>query len=178
MAKREFHLSQTEEQALLHAFNNCKDGPTRTRYQAVRLYAQGYTTEEIERITGVCRSTLMDWCGKYRQSGLEALQEHRLGGNRALLSAQQLQDLKQRLHTYSPVQLFGATAASASGEFWTVTDLARAVERWYGVRYAQRGSYIQLFQRCGFSYQRPNKIYKSRSEAKVQAFEEELSKKK
>jgi transposase len=178
MAKREFHLSETEEQALLRAFNGCKHGRTRTRYQAVRLYAQGYPTQEIETITGVCRSTLMDWCGKYHQGGLEALKDHRVGGNRALLSAQQLQDLKQRLQTYSPAQLFGSTAASASGAFWTVQDLARAVDRWYGVRYARRGSYVQLFKRCGFSYQRPNKVYKSRSEAKVRAFEEELSKKK
>jgi len=53
-------------------------------------------------------------------------------------------------------------------------DLARAVESWYGVRYARQGSYIQLFKRCEFSYQRPDKGYKSRSEAKEHAFEEEL----
>jgi transposase len=177
MAKRQFHLSETEEQALLRAFNDSKNGPTRTRYQALRLYGQGYATKEIEEITGVPRSTLMDWVRKYRQGGLEALQDHRLGGNRALLSDEQLQNLKERLHTYSPGQLFGSTAASASGQFWTVRDLARAVEQWYGVRYARQGSYVQLFKRCDFSYQRPEKVYKSRSEAKVQAFEEELLKK-
>jgi transposase len=177
MAKRRFHLSETEELALLRAFDECKDGPTRTRYQALRLYAQGYATDEIERITGVCRSTLMGWCRKYRQGGIETLRDHRLGGNRALLTDEQIQDLRRRLHTYRPDQLFGSTAASASGQFWTVTDLARAVETWYGVQYARRGSYVQLFKRCGFSYQRPDKIYKSRSEAKVHAFEEELLKK-
>ena len=177
MAKRRFRLSETEERALLRAFGECKDGPTRTRYQAVRLYGQGYDTREIERITGVCHSTLMDWCRKYRQGGIEALDDHRQGGNRALLTQEQIQDLTQRLHTYCPQQLFGSMAASADGQFWTVMDLARAVERWYDVRYARRGSYIQLLKRCGFSYQRPHKVYKSRSEAKVRAFEEELLKK-
>lgn len=177
MAKRQFHLSEAEERALLRAFNDSKDGPTRTRYQALRLYGQGYATAEIQKITGVPRASLMDWVRKYRQGDLEALQDHRLGGNRALLSDEQLQDLRERLHSYSPGQLWGSTAASASGQFWTVPDLARAVEQWYGVRYARQGSYVQLFKRCGFSYQRAEKVYKSRSEAKVQAFEEELSKK-
>lgn len=178
MAKRQFHLTETEERALLRAFGECKHGPTRTRYRAVRLYGQGYATGEIERITGVCHPTLTDWCRKYRQGGIEALSDHRQGGNRALLSEEQLQDLTQRLHTYHPDDLFGATAASASGQFWTVIDLIRAVEAWYGIRYARRDSYVQLFHRCGFSYQRPAKVYKSRSEAKVRAFEEELLKKK
>jgi transposase len=177
MAKRKFHLSETEERALLRAFVDCKDGPTRTRYQALRLYGQGYAIQEIARITGVCRSTLMDWCGKYRQGGIEALRDHRQGGNRALLSEEQLQNLKERLHTYYPDQLFGSMAASAGGQFWTVTDLARAIERWYGVRYARQGSYVQIFHRCGFSYQRTEQVYKSRSEAQVYAFEDELSKK-
>jgi transposase len=177
MAKREFHLSETEEQALLSAYLDCKDGPTRTRHQALRLYGKGYATQEIEEITGVCRSTLMDWCSKYRQGGIEALRDHRQGGNRALLSEEQLQDLKERLHIYRPDQLFGSTAASAGGQFWSVPDLVRAIERWYGVRYARQGSYVQIFHRCGFSYQRTEKVYKSRSEAQVYAFEEELSKK-
>jgi len=177
MAKRRFQRSETEERALLRAFGNCKNGPTRTRYQALRLYGQGYATKEIERITGIPRSTLMDWVRKYRQGGREALQDHRLGGNRALLTEEQLQDLEARLHTYRPGQLFGSTAASGDGQFWTVPDLARAVESWYGVRYARHGSYIRLLKRCGYSYQRPNKVYKSRSEAKVMAFEEELAQK-
>ena len=49
--------------------------------------------------------------------------------------------------------------------------------QWFSVQYKARGSYRQLFARCGFSYQRPAKIYKSRSEAKVAEFEEQLEKK-
>ena len=177
MAKRRFQLSETEERVLLSAFGDCSNGPTRTRYQAIRLYGQGYATDEIEAITGICRSTLMDWVHKYKRHGLEALKDHRLGGNRALLTGEQLQDLAQRLHSYRPDQLFGSTAASADGQFWTVPDLARAVERWYGVRYSCRGSYIRLLKHCGFSYQCPEKVYKSRSEAKIRAFDDELSKK-
>ena len=72
--------------------------------------------------------------------------------------------------------LFGATAATADGQFWTVEDLHRAVERWYGVSYRSRTSYHRLLDLCGFSYQRPTKTYKSRSEAKVSEFEIQLEK--
>jgi transposase len=178
MAKREFCLSEAEERIFASAFVNCKDGPTRTRYQAVRLYGKGYSAREIEAITGTCHSTLMEWCRKYRQGGLDALGDHRIGGNRALLSGEQIEALGQRLRTYRPEQLFGAEATSSDGQFWTIADLARAVEQWYGVRYLRQSSYQQLLKRCGFSYQRPTKVYKSRSEAQVQAFEEDLLKKR
>ena len=177
MAKRDFQLSEAEDQALMSAFGTCKDGPTRTRYQVVRLYGKGYATAAIETITGICHSTLMEWCRKYRQGGLASLQDHREGGNRALLSAVQLAELRQRLRTYRPAQLLGETAASGDGQFWTVDDLAQAIARWYGVRYARHGSYVALLKRSGYSYQRPTKVYKSRSEAQVRAFEEELAQK-
>ena len=82
-----------------------------------------------------------------------------------------------RLRTYTPANLFGETAATADGQFWTVEDLQRVVQQWYGVQYKARGSYHRLFARCGLSYQRPAKAYKSRSEAKIAEFEEQLEKK-
>jgi hypothetical protein len=33
-------LTEKQENELIGAFANCKDGPTRTRYQAVRLYGR------------------------------------------------------------------------------------------------------------------------------------------
>jgi hypothetical protein len=47
MAKRKFKLSEKEANELLSAYQQTKDGPTRTRYQAVRLYGLGYP-EAIE----------------------------------------------------------------------------------------------------------------------------------
>jgi transposase len=79
--------------------------------------------------------------------------------------------------TYTPANLFGTTAVTADGQFWTVEDLQRAVQQWYGVSYQSRNSYHRLFDLCDFSYQRPAKAYKSRSEAKVAEFEEQLEKK-
>ena len=52
MAKRKFRLTETERKGLLQAYRVCKDASTRIRYQAVRLYGEGYPEQEIEQITG------------------------------------------------------------------------------------------------------------------------------
>ena len=79
MAKRQFILTKEQGKELQTAFVNEKDGPTRTRYQAVRLYGQGYPVDEIIQITGCPRSSLMEWCRKYRQQGVQGLADHRGG---------------------------------------------------------------------------------------------------
>jgi transposase len=83
---------------------------------------------------------------------------------------------KDRLHTYTPHILFGCQSATLDGQFWTVEDLQRAVQEWYGVTYNSRSSYHLLFARCGFSYHRPGRVFKSRREADIAAFEEQLEK--
>ena len=177
MAKRQFQLTEAQVKELTSAYVNCKDGPTRTRYQAVRLYGTGYPVKEVLEITGCSRTSLMDWCRAYRADGPTSLVDKRRGGNRAKLSAAQMDDLRRRLHQYAPANLFGATAATSDGQFWTVEDLYRALQQWYRISYQSRGSYYRLFDLCGFSYHRPARTYKSRSEAKVTEFEEQLEKK-
>jgi len=178
MAKRRFQLTVEQVKELTEAYITCKDGPTRTRYQAIRLYGTGYPVEEVMDITGCSRTSLMDWCRIYRRQGTAGLVDKRQGGNRAKLKPGQIDELRKRLHQYTPADLFGSTAATADGQFWTVPDLRRAVEQLYGIRYQSLSSYHRVFELCDFSYQRPAKVYKSRSEAKIAEFEEQLEKKR
>lgn len=177
MAKRKFTLSEAEEQGLFRAFLQEKDGPTRTRYQAVRMYGRGHPFGEIERLTGCSHTSLMEWARAYRQHGVDSLQDHRLGGNRAKLTAQQLAELGEKLHDYTPAQIMGPKATSPTGQFWTVADLQRIVKQWYGIEYASRSSYTHLFSVCGFSYQHPARVFRSHSQEKVADFEEQVEKK-
>lgn len=177
MAKRKFILSEQERKELIRAYRQCKDTNTRTRYQAVRLYGEGYPEKEIEEITGCSRSSLMEWCRAYRQDASQGLVDKRAGGNSAKLTKYQIEELQQRLHQYTPQELFGGGATTADGQFWTVEDLVRVVQAQYGVEYKSRTSYISLLALCGFSYQKTEKVYKSRSETKVADFEEQLEKK-
>ena len=128
------------------------------------------------KITGCSRTSLMEWCRAYREGGIEALVDKRVGGNRAKLKAAEIDDLGRRLRAYTPADLFGPTAATVDGQFWTVPDLQRAAEQWYGVIYQSNSSYYRLFDLCGFSYQHPAKVFKSRSATKVAEFEEMLEK--
>lgn len=176
MAKRRFQLTDNQVNEITRAYASCRDGPTRTRYQAVRLYGTDYPTKEVLKITGCSRSTLMDWCRQYRSDGVDGLTDRRAGGNRAKLKLEQLEELRTQLHMYTPSEVFGSLAATPTGQFWTVPDLKRAVKRWYGVSYQSPSSYWRLFHLCGFSYQRPAKVYRSRRPAQVEEFEEQLEK--
>lgn len=176
MARKRSRITGQQEAELRQAFAACKDGPTRTRYQAVLMYGVGYPVEEIMSITGCSRTSLMDWCRQYRTDGTEGLVDRRVGGNRAKLKPAELRDLRARLHDYSPADLFGPLAATTDGQYWTVPDLHRAIEHWYGVSYQSPTSLRRIFHQCRFSYQRATKVFKSRSAAKVAEFEEELEK--
>jgi transposase len=139
-----------------------KDGPTRARIQAVRLYGLGFAVPTIHTITGLSRSRLMQCCHAYQQDGITALHDHRAGGNNRKLTVAQQADLEARLHQYTPRSVFGPEAATPTGQFWTLTDLQAAVKRWYGVTYTSTTSYYTLFARCGFTAQRPDQVFKSR----------------
>jgi transposase len=176
MGRERVGFSEQQLLELHKAALGSRDGARRSRYQAVWLYGQGYAVQEIERIVGCSRSSLMEWCRSYRRAGVAGLVDGRRGGNRARLSVAQLAALHERLHTLTPAALFGAAAQTPDGQYWSIADLQRALEQWYGVRYSSRGSYHRLMHHCGFSYQRTAKVYKSRSERQIAAFEEALEK--
>lgn len=174
---RDFQLTEQQTQELKIAFGKSADGATRTRLQAVRLYGNGLAVAEIQEITDCSRRSLLRWCQKYRDQGVGGLMDQRQGGNRALLSDAQLQDVHDKLHGYRPVDVLGAEqVATASGQHWTIPDLALALQQWHGIVYRSHSSYRALFHRCGFSYQRSAKVFRTRSAAQVAEFEEQLEK--
>ncbi|HZO88305.1 MAG TPA: winged helix-turn-helix domain-containing protein [Chthonomonadaceae bacterium] len=176
MASRHFQLTQEQANELQAAYLYCQDAATKTRYQAVRLYGVGYPVVQIMDITGASRTSLMDWCRLYRKKGLLGLVDHRVGGNSAKLSAEQIEAIQNQLHRYTPAQRLGQEFCVGDGQFWTIADLKRLVQQEYGVLYQSQNSYYNLLNKCGFSLQRPAKQYKSRSEDKGMAFEEALEK--
>jgi transposase len=176
MAKRKFTLTEAERKELLQAYRTCKDAATCTRYQAVRLYGEGYPVEEIKQITRCSRTSLMEWCCAYREDHSQGLVDKRLGGNRAKLSKLQVEELQWTLHQYTPKERLGPRASTVDGQFWSVEDLALVVGERYGDEYQSRTTYSQLLHLCGFSYQKTEKVFKSHRQTKVADFEEQLEK--
>jgi transposase len=176
MAKRRFQVRAEQSQELQRAYRESQDGATRTRYQAVRLYGEGDGVAEIGHITGIVRSSLMEWCDKYQMQGLEGLVDHRGGRRRARLSLAQLAEIDQKLRQYRPRDVLGGQTQTSSGQYWTVEDWARVLEQWYGVRWASRSGYHRVFAFCRFTYQRSEKVYQSRREVDVAEFEAQVEK--
>jgi transposase len=180
MAKRTFHLSEEEKNAFRQQEAVSRDVTELKRLQAVRLYGSGRAVADIIEVTGCAESSLRRWVQQYGNDGLSGLRTDysSRSQNSSKLSAAQWADLQERLQHYRPDQLLAAEMRVEHGQFWTVSDLAIAVEHWYGISYTDRGSYRNLLQRCGFSYQKTERVYKSRpSEAQVAQFESELEKK-
>ena len=140
MPRERIQITKEQTKELQHAYQASNEVAQRTRYQALRLYSEGYGVPEICQITGCSRSSLMSWWHKYRKQGLPGLDDHRDGRNRAKLSQEQMQELTEKLHRDSPHDLFGWQTRTASGQHWIVEDLARAVDRWYGFRWDSRTS--------------------------------------
>jgi transposase len=177
MAKRKFELTDKEVQELKVAYASCKDGPTQTRYLAVRLYGTGYPVTEVIEITGCSQRSLMDWCRIYRQRGIAGLVDKRAGGNAAKLNGEQIGRIETIVHCYTPAAYLGAEDSQGNGQFWTVPDVAKLVNDLYAITYKSSTSYRSLMKACGLSLKKPATQYKSRSETKVMAFEEWLEKK-
>lgn len=173
MAKRQLQLSELEVTRLAAAEQATDDKHARTRYQAIRLYGQGWAIETIQAITQAGESSIRQWAMRYRAEGLEGLRSQWTGKNANKLSEEQREQIKQRLHQYRPVDLH-----LSAGEYWSVSDLRVAVEQWFGVAYQDETSYQTLLHHSGFSYQRTTKVYRSRpSAAALAEFEAELEKK-
>jgi transposase len=180
MGKRQFQLSETEIGQLRQQEQQTHRAAELKRLQAVRLYGSRMAVEQIKNIIGCAESSIRAWVQAYKQAGMTALQLHydHSAHNASKLTEAQQADLKQRLHQYRPDQVLAANLRASQRPFWTVNDLQIVVEQWYGVVYDDPGSYRHLLHRCGFSYQRAERVYKSRpSEADIAAFEAELEKK-
>jgi transposase len=180
MGKRQFQLSDSEITALRQQEQQTRHASELRRLQAVRFYGSGLPVSQIMDMTGSAASSVHAWVQDYKRDGIAGLWVHydRSAQNANKLSAEQRADLCERLHQSTPHQALAAIARISQGQFWTVSDLQIVVERWYGVVYEDSGSYRHLFHACGFSYQRTERVYKSRpSEADIAAFEAELEKK-
>jgi transposase len=180
MAKRRFELSEGATRQLRAREQQTDTVAELKRLQAVRLYGSGQGMATIMDMTGCAESSIREWVQDYKRDGLAGLRAHyeQSAYNASKLSQAQRAEIRERLDTYRPDQVLSPTLRVSQGTFWTVSDLHSAVEAWYGVVYQDAEAYQQLFHQCGFSYQRAERVYKSRpSEADIAAFEAELEKK-
>jgi transposase len=178
MAKRQFQLSEAELEQIRQVEAKTRDAHELKRLQGVRLYGSGTERRVIEGLVGCDERSIRKWAQRYRQAGVEGLRSHWQGENALKLKRGQRADLKQRVQQYRPDQVIAPDIRISRGQFWTVSDLRIVVKAWYEVEYRTTDSYRTLQHECGLSYQRTEKVYRSRPDAqKVADFEAELEKK-
>jgi transposase len=178
MAKRQFTLTVEEIEEFKRAERDTQDVRELKRLQAVRLYGQGVTTQEIIEIVQCSDRRIRDWSHKYNQQGLDGLRSNWQGENALKLSRAQRAELKQRLQQYRPDEVMASDIRVSQGQFWTVSDLQIIIKIWYDISYKAVGSYRQLLHDCGFSYQRTESVYRSQPNPQaVVDFEAHLEKK-
>lgn len=176
MPERKFKLTSAQLSELWRAYAKAPDGATKARYQAVRLYGTDYPLQTVIDVIGCSISRLREWVRAYRTEGVDALMDHRIGGNSAKLTPGQRDEIEARLREFTPHQILGSQTYTPTGQFWTVEDLQVALHRWYGVEYQSRISYYNLLHACGFSYQRTEKVFKSQRVTEIAAFQELVEK--
>jgi transposase len=178
MAKRQFKLTEEEIIAFHQAEQATRDVRELRRLQAVRLYGMGEAVTSIQKLVGCGAVSPRQWASEYKQGGLWAMQSHWSKGNARKLTIEQRQELEQKVRQYTPDQVISGTRRVERGSFWTVSDLQIVVEQWFEVKYQSETSYRHLLRDCGMSYQKVEKIYRSRPSAEQLAeFEEQVEKK-
>ena len=118
----------------------------------------------------------MEWVRSYRLNGLDSLKDQRQGGNHYKLTKEEKAAIERVVHQYSPRQLLGDECATSSGKHWTAADLKLLIYQKYEVIYQSPTSYWALLTECGLSYQRTEKVFKSKSAQQQADFEEQLEK--
>ncbi|KHE92998.1 MAG: hypothetical protein SCABRO_01246 [Candidatus Scalindua brodae] len=174
MRKRKFELTTPEIRELRTREQQTRDVHELKRLQAVRLYGTGQAVPTIQEIVGVSEASIRQWAQRYCAAGLSALRSKWQGKNAQKLNDEQRTDLRERLNQGGP-----AYWQIRDAPYWTVAALQVAIQQWYQVTYQSLRSYVRLFHESGLSYQRPEKVYRSRpAERDISEFEATLEKKR
>ena len=177
MTKRKFTLTKEEEAKFRAAYHQTKDANLSKKLLSVRLYGTGHPTDNLIELVGCSRTSMMEWVQKYQSDGLDSLKDQRQGGNHFKLSQAQKAAIEEKVEQYTPKQLLGDECATSCGAHWTGADLKQLIYQEYSVVYKSPTSYRVMLTEFGLSYQRTEKVFKSKSQLKQADFEEQLEKK-
>lgn len=129
-------------QELRAAAKRSKDAAAARRMLALALVLEGKSRGEAASACGMDRQTLRDWVHRYNGEGLEGLRNRAAPGAKPRLSPEQEREVAELVRT-------GPDLAEHGVVRWRRIDLARVIERRYGVKLAER-SVGDLLRRLGF----------------------------
>jgi len=133
------------------------------RKKATQLFRKGKRQADVARQLGVSRQSVSRWFQAWKQRGARAWRRAGSPGRNCRLTAAQQKWVERAL-------LRGAQANGFNSNLWTLSRVARVIERQTGVRY-HPGHVWRVLQKMRWSLQRPAKRAKERNAEAVQTWE-------
>lgn len=136
------------------------DEAAKRRVRAGRLLLKGTKPADVAELVGAPRQTVYRWLDVLRESGIDGLRDMSKGGRPALMSAEQLGELREAL-------LEGPIANGYATDLWTIKRVRLLIERRFGITYSDVHVW-RLLGLLGFSSQKPEKRAIERNGAGVE----------
>jgi transposase len=133
------HLSVDE---LRQRFRSCRDAKTARRWQLLWLISSGHTATAAAELVGLTDRQARRVVSLYNHQGVEAVTPRTAPGASRMLSAAQLDELKEAIQRPSP-----------DGGVWTGTKVARWLEQATGRKDIPYSTGRKYLLRLGFSLQ-------------------------
>ena len=166
-------LTQTPKQKVdeLKTFLKTTKRPDeRDRARAILKLIKGEKRQTVANFLEINIKTLDIWQRAFKKQGANGLKTQPQAGNNHQLSRDQKEQIKAVIKAKSPEE------AGLKENFWTVAILRDYVKKEYDVSYKSDVSYQRLFDFCGFTFHKPDRINKKQNPHMRKRFEEGLKK--
>lgn len=136
--------SQTEQAEIPTNFNDWREY---RRFQAWRLYEQGWAQTKIADALDVTDGAVSQWLKTVREDGLSALRSNPDGGPKPRITEEELAQLPELLEQ-------GPAAYGFRGEIWTRARVGEVIKQKFGVTYSD--SHVgRLLAKINWTRQKP-----------------------
>ena len=138
------------------------DGRVACRMLAIAHVLEGLSRAEAASACGMDRQTLRDWVHRYNHDGIGGLSDAQRSGRPPVLSAEQMQDLKDLVLAGPELAVHGVTR-------WRCLDLCAAIAERYGVVVHER-TVGKMLRRMGLTRLQPRPYHPHKDGAAQEAF--------
>ena len=162
MKKSVKKLTDSQIQVLMHYKNITPCSKEEAmRALAILCFEEGLDSNTIEKFTAYSRKYASSLRRKYIAKGLDSLKDRKKQQPRTSLTKTQKEEILSSITNHSPKH-FGY-----DDNFWTTRILAHFIEERYQIRYHSKNPLWLLFKEARFTYHKPDKQYKNRSQKTI-----------
>jgi transposase len=144
---RDYHLNETELQAIEAAIRHDKRPEVRQRCTAIRLLHLGHKPEQVAEMQAVSKPTIYGWINRWRSGGLEKLANRPKSGRPSKADEEYGQALEEVIEK-APSDL------GYDFTLWTIDRLRAHLEKETGISLSE-SRFRALLKRKGYRYRRP-----------------------